>query len=412
MLAVTTAPTMAIATPMADQDPQLGRRGFLGAVLGGTAVVAGGAGFGIGRATSPGASSTSAGPTVAAKTRPFYGPHQGGIATRPPAHCAVAAYDVLSDIDLSRFGAAMGIVTDDLSRITQGAPALGDTAPMLAASPAGLSVTVGLGPGLLKRYGIPAPAGFTALEPFEPIDQLNPAYCDGDLVLVITSDDPLTVSHSLRMLTKDLRSFASIRWVQRGFHDAAPTDTPRNLFGQKDGTVNPAAESDDFDASVWINEGPWAGGTTLVVRRIRMEMDTWDTLDRSAMDEVVGRRLDTGAPLTGEHEHDIADLGATNKFGLPVIREGAHIRLARADTPQQQLLRRPYNYDDSSAESTDMGLIFLSYQANLAAQFIPVQQRLAESDLLNEWTTPVGSAVFAVLPGCAEGQVLGDGVLA
>ena len=34
--------------------------------------------------------------------------------------------------------------------------------------------------------------------------------------------------------------------------------------------------------------------------------------------------------------------------------------------------------------------------------------RLAELDLLNLWTTPIGSAVFAVLPGAQEGEVLGQ----
>ena len=54
------------------------------------------------------------------------------------------------------------------------------------------------------------------------------------------------------------------------------------------------------------------------------------------------------------------------------------------------------------------GLIFASYQADLAAQFLPIQARLAEFDLLNFWTTPIGSAVFAIPPGCAEGGTLGD----
>jgi dye decolorizing peroxidase len=49
--------------------------------------------------------------------------------------------------------------------------------------------------------------------------------------------------------------------------------------------------------------------------------------------------------------------------------------------------------------------------ADIDRQFVPVQRRLAELDLLNQWTTPVGSAVFAILPGCAEGGWLGESVL-
>ncbi len=45
-------------------------------------------------------------------------------------------------------------------------------------------------------------------------------------------------------------------------------------------------------------------------------------------------------------------------------------------------------------------------------QFVPVQRRLAAMDLLNLWTVPVGSAVFAVLPGARQGEILGQAMLA
>ncbi|WP_090763131.1 hypothetical protein [Nonomuraea maritima] len=36
---------------------------------------------------------------------------------------------------------------------------------------------------------------------------------------------------------------------------------------------------------------------------------------------------------------------------------------------------------------------------------------LSEADLLNEWTTPVGSAVFAVPPGCRQDGWIGESLL-
>jgi dye decolorizing peroxidase len=39
------------------------------------------------------------------------------------------------------------------------------------------------------------------------------------------------------------------------------------------------------------------------------------------------------------------------------------------------------------------------------------QKRLADKDLLNEWITPIGSAVFAVPPECAVGGWIGEQVL-
>lgn len=47
----------------------------------------------------------------------------------------------------------------------------------------------------------------------------------------------------------------------------------------------------------------------------------------------------------------------------------------------------------------------------MAAQFVPIQNRLDELDLLNEWTTPIGSAVFALPPGCSEGGFIGETLL-
>ena len=60
---------------------------------------------------------------------------------------------------------------------------------------------------------------------------------------------------------------------------------------------------------------------------------------------------------------------------------------------------------------SDSGLVFVSFQADIDAQFTPIQRRLDELDLLNEWTTPIGSAVFAIPPGCAEGEFVGQAVI-
>lgn len=50
------------------------------------------------------------------------------------------------------------------------------------------------------------------------------------------------------------------------------------------------------------------------------------------------------------------------------------------------------------------GLLFASYQADVDRQFLPIQRRLDESDMLNEWTTPIGSAVYAIPPGVCRGR--------
>jgi dye decolorizing peroxidase len=221
------------------------------------------------------------------------------------------------------------------------------------------------------------------------------------------------------VLLKNVRSMTRQRWRQSGFRNAHGSNRPggsmRNLMGQVDGTAN-LHDGQAFDRYVWADgaAAPWfAGGTVLVIRRIRAEMDTWDELDRPSKELTVGRRLDTGAPLTGRTESDEPDLGATVD-GIPVIPPNSHVALARHRTDDEQFLRRPYNYDDPPRDdrTTDSGLIFASYQRDPARQFVPVQQRLAAGDALNQWITTIGSATFAILPGVSTpGGFVGESLL-
>ena len=90
------------------------------------------------------------------------------------------------------------------------------------------------------------------------------------------------------------------------------------------------------------------------------------------------------------------------------------MRRARSDNPDEQIFRRAYNYDDApeGTEIANAGLVFIAFQADVDRQFTPMQRRLDELDLLNTWTTPIGSSVFAIPPGCAEGGFVGDTLLA
>ncbi|MBG0817747.1 Dyp-type peroxidase [Planomonospora sp. ID82291] len=367
-------------------------------------------------AAAPVSAAASGGTAV----EPFHGAHQAGIATAPQAHAAFVGLDLRPGTGREAIARMMRLLTDDARRLTAGRPALADTEPELAALPARLTVTFGFGPGLFAAAGAERlrPEAVAPLPAF-PIDRLERRWNGGDLLLQICADDALTVAHALRMTVKDARSFARVRWIQRGFRRALrvqdPGTTQRNVMGQLDGTVNPKPGTADFDRAVWTGDGPeWLrGGTTLVLRRIRAEMETWDAADRTAKEFTVGRRLDSGAPLTGAREHDEPDFARLTPAGFPVIPEQAHIRRARVTDPGLRIFRRVYNYDEglSADGRADSGLLFASYQADVARQFLPIQRRLAEADLLNEWTTPIGSAVFAVPPGCAEDGWIGETLL-
>lgn len=384
-------------------------------VLGAGALAAGVAGAGL-----TGCARRDTADAAAPQTEPFFGVHQSGVGTAPQAYATLVALDLRPDrADRSTLTSVMKLWTADAARLTQGLPALADTEPELAAQPSRLTVTVGYGPELFTAVGLDAarPVSVAPLPPFR-IDRLESRWSGGQLLLQVCADSLLTVSHACRVLVKNARSMTTVRWIQRGFRNpprsAEPGASMRNLMGQVDGTVNlnTAAE---LDRLVWDDgrSQPWfTGGTTVVMRRIRAEMDTWDELDRTSKELVVGRRLDTGAPLTGSRESDAPDFTATLN-GITVIPENSHIAMAHHRTDAEQFLRRPYNYDDlpEPGQISDSGLLFLAYQRDPATQFVPVQQRLADFDALNPWTTPVGSAVFAILPGIGEGGFLGEQVL-
>jgi dye decolorizing peroxidase len=142
-----------------------------------------------------------------------------------------------------------------------------------------------------------------------------------------------------------------------------------------------------------------------------MDLDAWDQLTRNEQERSIGRDLAHGAPLTGTRETDPLDLGARDDHGRLVIPLGAHARLSH---PSQnagiRIFRKAANYTDVG-DRRSAGLIFLSHQVDIGAQFTPLQQRLDETDDLNTWTTAVGSAEFALLPGFTETTWLGQSLL-
>jgi dye decolorizing peroxidase len=247
-------------------------------------------------------------------------------------------------------------------------------------------------------------------------DRLEERWSGGDLVLVVAGREATTAGHVVRRLISDLAPFASVRWRQQGSWNGYGAHgepvTGRNLFGQVDGSANPAPGTDLFDRTVWIDGGAWSGGTTLVVRRIRMDLPTWDELTREEQEESIGRDLDTGAPLSGGAESDDVDLRA-RRNGRYVVAEQSHVRRSHPDlNGGRRIFRKGANYEVFTERGSEVGLIFSSYQANVAGQFVPLQQAIDAADLLNEWTTAVGSAQFAILPGFEQGGWLGERLLA
>lgn len=348
---------------------------------------------------------------------PCHGRRQAGIDTPMQARGTLVAFDLRPGVDRAALGRLLRLWTTDIALLTSGRPAMADSNPEIAATPARLTVTVGLGFGAFARTGLEYewPVAVRKLPDYPQIDRLDPALCDGELLLQVCADDALTISHAVRELTKDAKPFATVRWQQSGYSSAAgvnPGQTPRNLFGQVDGTRNPKPGDAEFDYTVW-NRGDrhawFADGTTLVVRRILMDLDRWELLKPGDQEKVIGRNRKNGAPLTGQAEFDQPDFNAKGADGEPVIPEDSHMRRSSFE---RKILRRPFTFDDGLLPdgTANNGLLFISFQSEIE-QFMTIQNSLAKLDALNKWTTPVGSALFAILPGAREGDWLGQSLL-
>lgn len=401
-------------------------------------VLVGAAGIGIGAAAmfaGGAAVQAASGPaTFGSETVPHPANHQRGVLVEPPAHAVFVAVDLGQNVNRDRLESLLRILTDDANRLMAGYAPIGDQEPQMAEVPAGLTITFGFGPRLVELVNPAARPDWLAPLPAFSIDKLEERWSDGDLLVHLASDDPLTLAHAQRLILKDLRAFSTIRWQQPGFRNARgslkPGTTQRNLFGQIDGTVNPTPGTTDFDELVWIGGSgstgtggaapAWlAGGTSFVLRRIHMNLETWDEVDVPGRDAALGRRLDTGAPLTGSHEHEEPDFDALTPQGFTVINPASHIARARSENPGERIHRLTYNYDHPvvgvggiGASVSDSGLLFGSLQANPLTQYVPIQQRLADADLLNSWTVPVGSAVFAIPPAATPGGFVGETLFA
>ena len=449
-----------------DPAPHASRRGFL--ALTARAAAAGAA---LGAGAPAGAMAEAKGdPHRIASGRkeiePFWGLHQGGIATPAQQHSYFAAFDLTTDkredvIALLRswtsaaarmaagetaqpLDGGLNPVGDDSVPKAKGyedeerrdpRTMAGDSGETLGLAPARLTVTFGFGAGLFSkdgkdRYGLAPdrPEVLVDLPKFAG-DQLVEAQSGGDLSVQACADDPQVAFHTVRQLARLGQNVAQIRWVQTGFIPGFKTgETPRNLMGFRDGTVNPSVnDAKAMDRFIWVGgEGPaWMrGGSYLVVRRIRIALEHWDRMKVAFQEETVGRHKYSGAPLGKHKEFDALDLDATDKDGNPIIAENSHVRLAAAASNDgAQILRRPYSYNDGvnfTAErwppwrqglEYDAGLFFVAYQRDPRRGFIRIYARMSKLDMMNQFVTHVGGGLFACPPGAAKGEFIGQRLL-
>ena len=428
--------------PTSPRTGSLSRRGLLGAAgIGLAGVAAGAAGAHV---LDAGDGRPAAEAALGSKTYPFHGAHQAGIITPAQDRLHFAAFDVTTD-SRQQLIQLLKDWTLAAARMTQGlgagelGPTSGpyaappdDTGEAIGLPPSGLTLTFGFGPSLFHkaggdRFGISdrQPAALERLPHF-PGDNLDPDTSDGDLCIQACADDPQVAVHAVRNLARIAFGRAVIRWSQLGFGRTSSTSTsqatPRNLFGFKDGTMNLKAEEPQaLDEHVWVPPGAdtkagWlAGGSYLVARRINMTIEIWDRQPLREQERVIGRTKAEGAPLSGGSEFSQPDFTMKGRGDEPLVATDAHVRMVHSENNGGvKMLRRGYNFVDGSngLGRMDAGLFFLAFVRDPRTHFIPIQTKIGRGDAMSEYLQHTGSALFAIPPGVAQGEFVGQTLFA
>ncbi|RSJ98530.1 iron uptake transporter deferrochelatase/peroxidase subunit [Streptococcus australis] len=341
----------------------------------------------------------------------FYGKHQAGITTAMQKNIYFVVLDLHTKdkeeiIQLFKDWTDYSekLVNGDLVK-KDGSNALlppSDTGETVGLNPYRLTLTFGVSASFLTKLGLEKkrPKLFRDLPAF-PKEQLREKYTGGDIVIQACADDEQVAFHAVRNLIRKGRNKVTMKWSQSGFAAIGDRmETPRNLFGFKDGTANVTTEK-DFDKVVWSDSQDWMkNGSYMAVRRIIMHLETWDRTNLQEQENTFGRYKESGAPFGKKNEFDEVDLSL-----LPV---DSHVRLAKeVDLP---ILRRSYSYSDGIDPKTgqfDAGLLFIAFQKD-PDSFVKIQTNLGAVDKMNEYVTHIGSGLFACFGGVKKGGYIGQ----
>ena len=378
-------------------------------------------------------------------TYPFRGDHQAGITTPAQDNMFTAAFDVsATDVeDLKTLLSEWAVAAEQMTagELIGGQPSSNkqlppkDTGEAWGYKPNGLTITFGVGKGLFvdadgkDRFGLAAkmPAVLKEGMPSFAGDQLHAAQSDGDLLVQACSNDAQVCVHAIRNLTRIAFGTATLRWSQVGYGRTSSTsvdqETPRNLFGFKDGTNNIKAEdsADQLNKHLWVQKGDDAaaewmtGGTYYVARRIRMLAEIWDRLRLIEQEQTMGRDKRYGAPLSianptkASEEFTAVDYKAKDDKGETLVPADAHIAVVSPEQNQgRRMLRRGYNYTDGSDSLglLQTGLFFIAFVRDPRTNFYPILDRMTKNDALQEYLKHEATALFAIPPGIKKGDTM------
>ncbi|WP_256757015.1 iron uptake transporter deferrochelatase/peroxidase subunit [Cohnella sp. WQ 127256] len=354
---------------------------------------------------------------------PMYGEHQAGIITPQQTYMYLASFRITATDREAVIRVLRDWTKFSHLSVAGGTMRTGDN-PMLPPSDTGetldllasrLTVTFGFGPTFFMkdgkdRFGIANKMPLHLKDiPRMPRDYLDPSLSGGDVCIQVCAEDQQVAFHALRNFIRLSSGSVTLNWLQEGFiSGGAAGQTPRNLFGFKDGTANVLHQtSDGYKDVVWVGEDEpsWMqGGTYLAYRKVRMLLEVWDRSSMTDQEDTFGRHKESGAAYGMKDEFDKPDPSQ-----MPI---DAHVRLAKES--KQLIHRRGYSYTegvDPLTGNVNAGLLFISYQRNPEEQLIPMLKLMQSKDALNAYATHVASAMFACPGGLREGQYIGQNIM-
>ena len=223
----------------------------------------------------------------------------------------------------------------------------------------------------------------------------------------------------------------------------AAEDTPRNLLGFKDGTHEPHRDAAEGYAggkttstirpalmmsSGSTREGPaWLRGGSYVVvtAHPRGSLEHWDRTEVSIFrKQVIGRQKYCPAPRsatppTSSTPIDLAAQDSRRQSGdrrecpyPPRHRRQQRRRRNPAPRllPTMTASPSPPNAGRPGVRASlyDAGLFFVCYQSDPRTGFSKLFEPMSKLDALNQFTTHVGSGLFACPPGVTDGDYIGQ----
>lgn len=194
----------------------------------------------------------------------------------------------------------------------------------------------------------------------------------GDLAVQVCAETAAGAEDLLSAVLAHLGDVSPV-WRAGGYRDApTPAGTTRTSSGFIDGIMNPR-DAEALREGVWV--GPQGRDTYVAYRRM-VVLPSFAELSTAEQERAIGRRADTGAPLSGGGPMDEVDLFAKAPDGRLLTPTASHARRAHpANLGRALMLRRSYAFDPPEG----FGLVFVAFM-NDPQTFVLTQQRLDESD--------------------------------